>query len=255
MASIIIPVKKSLTATRKFPTKYINKDIISVGNDLDNNYLSYLFFDISSIPCNVSICHAELILFKMDKFYNDSHKIFSIYPLNQYFNSCTCCNNLPEINSIIEQDFYPITSNSFVKIPLTSFVRLWVKNRFVPASIMLYGKSKNSLVHFSSAICANKCLAPYLKVTFKPCCNNNPTLKQIQLIGTVGAESKYIAVVNVQVLRNCLNHVDNYYVVDEYDNSKNNTPLHIDETYNIAIFPREKVGDTEIITFYGSYKE
>jgi hypothetical protein len=220
MDSIIIPARKSLTTTSKFPTKYINKGIISIGNDEHNNYLSYLFFDISSIPCNVSICHAELILFKMDKFYNDNHKIFRIYPLDQCSNPCASYNNPPKINSTIRKDFYPITSKAFVKIPLTSFVRLWIGNRFIPASIMLYGKSKNSLVHFSSAICANKCLIPYLKVTFTPCCNNNATLKQIQVTGTVGAQSKYNAVVNVQVLRNYLNHVDNYYVVDEYDNSK-----------------------------------
>lgn len=254
MASIIIPASKSLTITDKFPTKNINKNFLSIGNDGFFNYLSYLFFDLSSIPCNVSICHAELVLFKADKFYNDCHKLFGIYPLNTNFSKYTSYNNYPELNGTLNKSFYPMTSNTFVKIPFTSFIKLWIKNHFVNGNILLYGKNKNSLAHFYSAICMNKYLIPFLKINFAPSCNK-PTLRKIQVTGTVAPQSKYNAVVNIKISRQYSNHIDNYYVVDEYDNTNNDTRLHIKKTYNIAIVPRKTIGDFENVTFYGSYKE
>ena len=119
---------------------------------------------------------------------------------------------------------------------------------------MLYGKGKNSLVHFGSAICKNKSLIPFLKITFATC-YNKPSVTKVHVTGTVAAQSKYNAVVNIEVSRHYLNHIDNYYVVDEYNNFKNSTPLHIDKTYNIAVIPRKTIGDSENVTFYGSYKE
>ena len=254
MASITIPASKSLTISDRFPNKNINKKFLSIGNDGLCNFFSYLFFDLSSIPCNVSICYAELILFKADKFYNDCRNFFGIYPLNASFNKYTSYNNYPEINATLNKYFNPMTSNIFVKIPFTSFARLWTRSSSVNGSILLYGKSKNSLVHFYSAICKNKCHVPFLKITFEPFCNK-PTLRKVQVTGTVAPQSKYNAVVNIKVSRYFSNHIDSYYVVDQYDNSVNNAPLYINKIYNIAIIPKETKGDLENVTFYGSYKE
>jgi len=253
--SIIIPASKSLTITDKFPNKNIDNFILSIGNDGSYNYLSYLFFDLSAIPCNASICNAELVLFKMDKFYDDNTNILGIYPLKENFTKHTSYNNYPKIDGTINKCFFPMTSNTIVKIPFTSFVTLWIKNHFINASIMLYGKNKNSLAHFSSAIHTNKCFIPFLRITFTPYCNNKPTLRKVHVTGTVAAQSKYNAVINIGVLRHYSNHLDNYYVADEYDNLRNDTPLHIDKTYNLAIIPSKARGDFENITFYGSYKE
>lgn len=269
MASIIIPASKSITVTDKFPNENINEVILSVGNDGFYNYLSYLFFDISTIPSNVIICHAELVLFKVDEFYNDDSKVFEIYPLTEYFSTYTNYNNRPEVNNVFKKfksDFYPLTSKAAVTVPLTSLVTLWVKYGSINTSIMLCGKSENVLVHFGSAICTDKYLIPFLKVTFTPCYNpvvppscthncNDATLRQINVTGTVAEQSKYDAVVNIGISRNGSNHTDNYCVVDEYDNSTNHIPLHVDKTYNIAIIPPKTSGDAENITFYGSYKE
>lgn len=166
MASLIIPAKKSITITDKFPTKNINRGIMSIGNDGFFNYISYLFFDLSSIPNDISIAYAELVLFKVDKFYNDYNKLFGIYSINEYFSTYTTFKNYPKINPKLKKDFYPLISRVAVAVPITPFVRLWLKDYHVNTSLMLCGKSKNSLVHFGSAICPQKYLIPFIKVTF-----------------------------------------------------------------------------------------
>jgi hypothetical protein len=63
LSSILIPATKSLTVTNKSPNENINEDIITVGYDGKYKYISYLYFDISSIPTNVTVLSAELVLF------------------------------------------------------------------------------------------------------------------------------------------------------------------------------------------------
>lgn len=71
MANIIIPAVKSITVTNKYPDKSLNEGTITIGLDNKNNYYSYLFFDVSSIPSNIVIYSAELVLFKIDHFLNN----------------------------------------------------------------------------------------------------------------------------------------------------------------------------------------
>ena len=267
MGSILIPASKSLTVTDRLPDGNINEDIIITGRDGIYNYFSYLFFDISSIPSNVSISYAELVLFKTDKFYDDMNKTFGICPLLDYFSIYTTYSNRPRINDSVLKNFYPLTSKVAVTIILTSFVSSWVRNSCPNTGIMLFGKSKNILVKFGSSINQNSYLIPFLKVCFIPAaiksiCNkyyyyhyDNPLLKQVQVTGTVAADANYQAFVNIEVQRSGSGHKDNYYVADEYDNTSNNAPLHIDKTYTIPVVPRPSPGDTESTNVYGSYKE
>ena len=108
-------------------------------------------------------------------------------------------------------------------------------------------------------------IIPFIKVNFdgcacdegccKDCCHKKPTIKEVEVTGTVAAESKYVAVVDVEVTRQASGNKNNYYVTDEYDNSLSSQPIYIDKTYKIAILPKEKPGDSEKVNFYGSYKE
>lgn len=266
MSIILIPATKSLTVTDQIPNGNINNDTITVGSDGNYNYISYLFFDISAIPVNISILNAELVLFKQNNFFNDCRKEFYIYPLSDYFSTYTNYNNRPNVNAIIRKIFYPFTSKVAVTANLTSVASLWVKNQLTNTGIALVGKKNNGFVDFGSAICTDPYLIPFIKVavapiiTKNPCCNQNNdnkdlgTTKQVQVIGTVAPASVYEAIVNVGVTRSGTSHTDNYYVADEYDNSTSYYPLPIDKTYNVAIIPAEKPGDVETISFYGSYK-
>jgi len=267
LSSILIPATKSLTVTNKFPNGNINDETIIIGSDGIYNYISYLFFDISAIPVNISISNAELILFKTNKFYNDSKKEFSIYQISEYFSTFTTFNNPPKVNPMIKKVFYPITSKVAVSVNLTYLVSLWLKNKQVNTSIALVDMKNSILAEFGSANNENKYLIPFINVsiisnTSNKCncfanfnCNNVPTTKQIEVIGTVAAASKYEAIVNVGVKRNGSGHTDNYYVTDEYDNSLSGNPIFVDKTYNMAIIPKEMPGDVETVAFYGSYKE
>jgi hypothetical protein len=128
LSSILIPATKSLTVTNNFPNTNINEDIITVGYDGKYKYISYLYFDISSIPNNVSVLSAEFVLFKTDDFYNDIRKEFLICPLSDYFSTYTTFNNSPKMNTRIKRPFYPLTSKVAVTVNLTYLVSLWLMN-------------------------------------------------------------------------------------------------------------------------------
>ena len=260
MPSILIPATKSLTVTNKFPDENINEDSIIVGNDEMYSYISYLFFDISAIPSNIRILTAELVLFKMNNFYENSKKIFSIYPLKDYFSTYTTFNNRPKVNVTMKRDFYPIITNVAVTVNVTYFVSLWINNKLNNTGFSIITKNNSIIAEFGSSKSKDTYLVPFIKVVidneFKNsnCKPLGATKRLVRVIGTVAEDSQYEAIINIGVNRSGIDHTDNYYVADEYNNLLSGTPLHIDKTYNIAIIPKEKIGDVETVDFYGSYK-
>lgn len=266
MSIILIPATKSLTVTNKFLNGNINEETLIVGNNDHEIYISYLFFDISTLPINVSVVDAELVLFKQNNFFNDFKSEFFIYPLSDYFSSYTTYSNKPSINAIVKSVFYPLTSKIAVTANLTYIVSLWYKNELSNTGIALMSRKKDVLMKFGSSINCDSYLTPFLKVAVIPIVStscfkkdidvkNTGTTKQIRVIGTVAPASVYESIVNVEVTRNITGSTDNYYVADEYNNSISTSPLSIDKTYNIAIIPSIKPGDVETIHLYGSYKE
>lgn len=278
MASIIISATKSLTITDRFPDKNLNEDTIAIGSDGEYKYYSYLFFDISSIPCDASIYNSELVLFKTDNFYNDNSKKFSINPLGDYFSTYTTYDNHPEVE-YTPINFYPLTSKVSVSINITPIVSLWVKNRLINKGIILYGNEQDPLIKFGSSKQEDKYLIPFIRISCEHdnynrdyteilnkilyeicnlnCCSNqkNVTIRQVRVKGTVAKHAVYDIVVNLEVTRKSSGYKDTYYASDVYDNSLNDKPLFIDKTYNIAVIPKEDSGDTEEVIVYGSYRK
>lgn len=266
MASIIIPASKSITITSKLPDSNINGDTIVVGNDGMSSYFSYLFFDLSSLPNNIVVNYAELTLFKTDNFHNDVTNVFGIYPCD-YFSTYSTFKNRPKTDPFSVKYFYPVISDVTVKIPLTYFVSVWASNPKKSTCIQLFAKKKNTIASFGSAISKDNYLIPFLKISFSPIPQRStsttptphsdgiPVIKQIQVTGTVAANAKYNAVVNVAVKRSLTGYTDNYYVVDEYNNVGKSTPLHIDRIYNIAVTPKPEPNDDETIILGGSYSD
>lgn len=167
MRSIIIPAVKSLTVTNKYPDKSLNEGIITVGSDGKYNYYSYLFFDISSIPCDVVVSSAELVLFKTDKFYNNTNKKVSISPLRDYFSTYTTYNNAPDYDHYTTINFYPLTSKVAVTVNVTTIISSWVKSKPNNKGIILYGKNKDVLVNFGSVKSEDNYLTPFLKINYE----------------------------------------------------------------------------------------
>ena len=285
----MLPATKSLTLTNKLPDGNINDDYITVGSDGLYIYSCFLFFDISTIPSNANISNAELVLFKTDNFYNDIRKCIYIYPLLDYFSTFTTYNNPPKVNHLIVGSLYPLTSKISTTANLTKIVSLWFRNSASNKGIILCKKNNNFITNFGSAICKDSYITPFIKVIYSvkktnvihenhsnckdrcdhdikviytpcPCCcpphpnPGVPTIRQVEVIGTVAPYSIYVAIVTLSVTRSGSGHIDNYYVTDEYDNSASSTPLAIDKFYNIAVIPQETLGDTETVNFYGSYK-
>lgn len=263
MGSIIIPASRSLTISNEHPHESINKDTISVGNKDRYSYSSFLFFDISQLPLDVCIEKAELILFKTDNFYDDKRKCFCIHPLSELFSTFTTYKNAPEVDRHIKEYFYPITSKVSVSADITEIFLLWVENKMPNNGIVLSSK-ENIIARFGSSISQDQYLVPFIRVDFTTCHKKNyiekfdhpktGTCKEINVIGTVAADSVYEIIVELEVTRikNC--DKDKYYVSDTYDNTGNSKPLRIDKTYKLAVIPHEKHGDTEVVNLYGSYK-
>ena len=166
MANIIIPAVKSLTVTNKYPDKSLNEGTITIGFDNKNNYYSYLFFDVSSIPSDVVIYSAELVLFKTDHFFNNSEQKLSISPLKDYFSTYTTYNNAPNYDHYSTINFYPLTSKVAVTINVTNMVYSWIKNRPSNKGMIIYGKNKSTIVNFGSVKNDDTYLIPFIKVHY-----------------------------------------------------------------------------------------
>lgn len=167
MRSIIIPAVKSLTVTNKYPNRSLNEGIITVGADGKYKYYSYLFFDISSLPCDVIITNAELVLFKTDKFFNDNNKKVSISPLRDYFSTYTTYDNAPDYDHYTTINFYPLTSKVAVTVNVTTVISSWLKSKSNNKGIILYSKNKDSLVSFGSVKSDDNYLIPFLKINYE----------------------------------------------------------------------------------------
>ena len=167
MANLIIPATKSLTVTNKYPDKNLNEGTITIGFDNKNNYYSYLFFDISPLPSDIIISSAELVLFKTDKFFNNTEQKISISPLRDYFSTYTTYNNIPNYDQYLIINFYPLTSKVSVTINVTTIVSSWIKNRPSNKGVFLYGKSKCPIVNFGASKNDDTSLIPFLKVYYE----------------------------------------------------------------------------------------
>lgn len=177
MRSIIIPAIKSLTVTNKYPDKSFNEGVITVGSNDKYKYYSYLFFDISLIPCNIIISNAELVLFKVDEFYNDYTKKISISPLREHFSTYTTYNNAPDYDRHTTINFYPFTSKVSVRVNITTIISSWVKNKSNNNGIKLYEKNKDGIISFGSVKSDDDYLLPFIRVTYHhylaPCTRGN----------------------------------------------------------------------------------
>ena len=86
------------------------------------------------------------------------------------------------------------------------------------------------------------------------CTPYQPSIVKVRVTGIVASWSIFVILIEVEITRAGSGNKDYYYITDEYDNLLNATPLFIDKTYNIYIFPPEKPGDTQQIILYGSYR-
>lgn len=284
--SLIIPATGSLTVTNKFPNQSFKNDILKVGTYGKYKYYSYLLFDISLIPHDVSILHAELVLFEMSDFGNNSEKKFSIIPLRNHFSTSTTYKNKPDVDHKYKIDFYTATSKAEITIDITSIILLWTKNKLDNKGILLYRKKKDSFIKLGSSNCENEGLIPFIKVSYKHesqdrCCKedckqkwieiskticeeicknnckhkNNVTLIRVKVTGTVAPQSIYIIVIRLEITRADTGCKDKYYITKEYNNSANTESYFVDKTYTIPVVPPKKPGDKENVTLYGAYRE
>ncbi|MBP2644565.1 MAG: hypothetical protein H6Q75_5 [Firmicutes bacterium] len=174
MAVINIPASKSLTLASKIPNGNIKEDKIIVGREGKCNYLSYLYFDLTSIPGSVvELLSATLVLFKTADFLTAPTPVFSIYPLLKQFSSYTTYNNeCPiDLEPSLKCDFLPFTHNVAIEIDVTNIVNRWNCNRLANRGIVIkesYAKPyQTGHTSFGSAYNKDNMLIPFLRVKVK----------------------------------------------------------------------------------------
>lgn len=166
MRSLIIYANKSLTITDEIPDGNIEDETLLVGSN-DFNYASYLFFDLSVLPDNITNLKAQLVLFKTGDFNNSPIK-FSIYPLAEHFSSFTTYNNYPSWNKNTRVDFLPFTKSIAAESNMTSIVSSWYNGTLLNRGILIIANTRNAaLASFGSAYNTNNDLIPLLHISFE----------------------------------------------------------------------------------------
>ena len=173
LRSIIIYASKSLTivkkncnSTKDDPLAFDNESII-VGNNRYSSYVSYLYFDTSSIPDGIKNLTAELVLFKLNDFYYRD-VWFAIYPLLNYFSSFTTSENPPAFDKSSKVEFDPFTNKVAVEIDLSDIVNKWADNSWINKGIVLSGNNaRKAVARFGSAFINDVTLVPFLRVSFE----------------------------------------------------------------------------------------
>lgn len=166
MRSLIIYASKSLTITDEIPDGNIEDENLLVGSR-NFNYASYLFFDLSALPDNITNIKAQIVLFKTGDF-NDLPVKFSIYPLTEYFSSFTTYNNYPAWNKNNRIDFLPFTKSAAVEGNITPIVSGWYNGTLPNKGILIIARLRNAaLAAFGSAYNTNNDLIPFLSISFE----------------------------------------------------------------------------------------
>ncbi|KZL91600.1 DNRLRE domain-containing protein [Clostridium magnum] len=185
MPCLDIPAIKSLTISNKSPNDNISD--IYIGTESSIKYISYLYFDISSIPGNIKDMRATLVLFKKpishgkDNNYNynssnyDNHNMnntyvgeYIIYPLSEYFSKYTTYSNRPEYVSSLHKSFYTNEKSICEEIDITPIVFNWISGKVPNKGLMFKGgKNTKNLLKFFSVLNKDITEIPFIKIYFK----------------------------------------------------------------------------------------
>lgn len=181
MPCLDIPASRSLTVASSCENGNINDKYIYIGNKCSIRCISYLYFNISSIPGNIKNMSATLVLSKKPISYckdNDSkcnkNKLnkmcteeYKIQPLLDYFNSYTTYNNRPKYDCSIEKSFFINEKNVCDEVDITPIVSTWISGKIPNKGLMLYGEKKMSLIKFFSVLNKDTSVIPFIRVYFE----------------------------------------------------------------------------------------
>ncbi|EYE89498.1 hypothetical protein Q428_02430 [Fervidicella metallireducens AeB] len=158
---------KSLTVSSKEPNGKITGQYILAGNDGCNKYRSYLYFDLSNLPCNVKILSAELSLYLVENYCVSKSNSVYIYGLKSDFGIFTSFNKQPlyDENYIIKE-FKGIKSGQ-LDIGISPLFLKWRRGMIINKGIYIQGREGvKSIAAFGSAYNKNYDLIPKIKVRY-----------------------------------------------------------------------------------------
>lgn len=164
---------KSITISDRFPNENVNSEEVFIGNRNKFRYITYLYFDLSSLEKSYKISSAKLILFKSrneQQCCNNDYvkdKNYGIYILKEHFSGLTNYNNKPRYYSAQGVNFISNPNQIYDEIDINNIVQLWQDNIFDNKGIMLSGNTMESKPLIYGATKNNDTtLKPFLRVNY-----------------------------------------------------------------------------------------
>lgn len=175
MAVIDIYGLKSLTVTSEMANTNINSRTIYIGNryvgeKFKAHCISYLYFDMSTIPADIELLSAQLVLFRIEPYTMESQgdEIGRIYPLIDYFSSYTSYVNKPRYNDALEVNFLVKQDRIYIEADLMPIVLNWIKGAVHNKGlVIMVSEHSKQFLKFGSSLNKDKNLLPLLQITFR----------------------------------------------------------------------------------------
>ncbi|MDU4962084.1 MAG: DNRLRE domain-containing protein [Sporomusaceae bacterium] len=179
MAMLLLPALDSLTISNRNAGSNRRGKRLTVGRERGYIYESYLFFDTSAVPRQISLLAAALLLFKLNDFYDDSGAAFAVYPLAKSFSPLTTFANAcpivqdPELKAI----FAPFRQDAVIEVDITKIAAAWLENRTINRGLAISSDDTAAIFScrtaFGSAYSKDRSLIPRLRLLYRagPCIN------------------------------------------------------------------------------------
>lgn len=166
MASLIIPGDKSITISNEMYYTTKKNEFIFIEDIHENINKSYLFFNINTIPENVLISSAELVLFK-SSYDMQTNTLINIYPLKDDFSTYTTYKTQPGIYSSYKKTGKVSTNKISVEIDIMDIVIAWLDGTIINKGLVIEGdEGVTPLLRFGSTFISDEYLVPILRIVY-----------------------------------------------------------------------------------------
>lgn len=173
MSLIDIYASKSITISDRFPSENVNSGEVFIGNIGKFHYITYLYFDLSSLKSFDTIASAKLVLFKSRGSqlccgdYCAKNREYGVYVLKDHFSILSNYNNMPQYDTTQEVKFISNPNNIYIEIDVSKVVQLWQDGIFDNKGLMLVGNKWSSIpLIYGSSKSKDNTLKPFLRVYY-----------------------------------------------------------------------------------------
>lgn len=145
---------------------------IGFGRSYCSDYLTYMYFGLSSLPDYIHINSATLVLFNRPdctRCLNDcGDGEYEVTPLIEYFNCAMSDYYLPRAKKDLRQVFRASATQPTIEINMTKIVSKWVDQSLDNKGIVIEGYNCSPLIICNGNTDEVESLKPFLRVLYQP---------------------------------------------------------------------------------------